>query len=439
MKEVVKPEVLQQAVKDLQQRFPTYFVQLDRDFYKYKLRTVNNTDVVEVEDSYPCEHIDAGVGDKPMFRVKYFQNRITLEIFHVISDGTGAMCFIKNIVARYIELEGGKVEKTDGVFDLNSTPSKNEIEDSYKKVKSAGGEKTSRRDVAAYKYKQPFKENIFVLTHGFFTVDEMKRVSKEKGVTITEYLAALYTFAFYENMLPEDNKKPVKLSVPIDLRRVFGSETLRGFSLYVNTCTYPAENKRTFDDILAEVAAQLRKGFQKESLGQRVVENTAAQSGAAFRLMPLMVKKMVLKAGYLLLGERTMTTAFTNLGIVKTPPGMSSHLDHFDFVAGGTLGNYLNCAITTGNGIINVIFSSRSESTDVQQTFFAFLAEQGISIDVQSNIKQKAIDSAVMLHCKHCNVYYKDNHHCCPLCGKKGKPTQNQPLCVTAPYPEIES
>jgi len=438
MKEDVRPEILARAIADLRDRFPTFFVQLDKDYFNYKLRIVNDTNVLNKEDAYPCGHIIAGSGNKPMFRVKYFYNRISLEIFHVVTDGGGAMVFLKNIVARYLELLGCEVEKTEGVLDLNSIPDKAEIEDSYKNVKGAGGVKSSRKEASAYKYKQPKKENLFMLTHGFFQVDEMKRVTKEKGVTVTDYLAALYTWSLYQNMLPADNKKPIKLSVPIDLRRIFDSVTLRGFSLYVNTCTYPTEKKRSFDEILAEVANQLREGFKKENLSRRVAENTAAQNSTAFRLMPLILKKTVLKIGYLLLGEKTMTTAFTNLGIIKTPPGMDHYLDHFDFAAGGTMGNYLNCAIATHNGIINVIFTSRSESTDVQRTFFTFLSEQGINIDIQSNIKQKAVNSSIMMHCVQCNIDFKDNHSGCPLCGDTGVKTDKTPVCITAPYPELD-
>lgn len=437
MKDDVKPEVLKQAVADLRERFPAYFVQLDKDFYKYKLRTVSDTDVVEKEDAYPCGHIPAGIGGKPMFRVKYYRSRISLEIFHIISDGGGAMVFLKNIVARYMELLGCEVSKTEGVLELSSIPTESETEDSYKNVKGGEGPKTKRKEAAAYQYRQPKKEDFFMVTHGYFTVDDMKRITKEKGVTITDYLAALYTWSLYENMLPSNNKKPIRLSVPIDLRRVFGSITLRGFSLYVNTSFYPGEKKSTFDEILAEVSAHLKDGFNKDSLSRRVAENTAAQNSAAFRFMPLALKKTILKIGYLLLGERSMTSAFTNLGVIKIPDEMERCLDHFDFVAGGTMGYYLNCAIATHNGFINVAFSSRSEATDVQRTFFTFLAGQDINIEIQSNVKQKAIDSTAILRCDKCNVEFKDNHLCCPLCGEHGIRSEKQSSYVTAPYPEL--
>lgn len=437
MKADVKPDILKQAVADLRERFPTFFVQLDNDFYNYKLRTVTDTDVIDKEDSYPCGHIDAGTGNKPMFRIKWFSNRITLEIFHVISDGTGAVNFLKSIVARYAALQGFEVEKNEGVLDLNDAPSDAELEDSYKKVKGGEGEKTSLKEVAAYRYRQPKKENLFKLTHGFFPVDEMKQITKASGVTITEYLAALYTWSFYENMLPANNKKPIKLSVPVNLRRFFNSVTMRGFSLYVTTCIYPTGKKRSFDDILAEITPQLREGFKEERLSKRVADNTATQNNPVIRKMPLFIKKRVLKIGYLLLGEKAMTSAFTNLGVLKIPQGMGEHLDHFDFAASGSMSNYINCAISTCGNIINVVFSSRSEATDVQRTFLTFLADKGINVETQSNVKQKAVDTTKMIHCEQCKVEFKDNHLCCPLCGDQGIPSEKQPLCITAPYPEL--
>jgi len=436
MKEDIRPEVLARAVADLRGRFPSFYVQLDRDFFNYKLQTVDDTDVLNKEDAYPCGHITAGSGEKPMFRVKYFRNRISLEIFHIITDGGGALNFLKNIVARYLELQGFSVEKTDGVLNLNDKPAGRETEDSFKKVVCDESNKIKRSEPFAYKYKQPTTPNLFKLTHGFLPVDEIKRITKQKGVTVTEYFTALYTWAFFENMLPKDNKKPFKISVPMDLRRLFESVTLRGFAFYVNTCVYPS-GIVDFDDVLAEVTGQLREGLKKENLAARVAANTAAQNSPLYRYMPLFLKRVFLKNAYLLFGEKIMTTALTNLGLVKIPKGMEEHLDHFDFVAGGTLANYLNCAISTCGNTINVIFSSRSESTDVQRTFFTFLAKQGIPIEIQSNVRQKAVDASAMSRCDECEVEFKDNHLCCPLCGQPGMKSQIPADFMTAPYPEL--
>lgn len=437
MNEEVQPELLERAVTDLRERFPTFFVQLDQDFFNYKLRTVRDTGVVGKEADYPCGHIDAGIGNKPMFRVLYYRNRISLEIFHILSDGSGAMLLLKNIVARYLELRGVSVAATDGVLDITENPSPRELEDSYQTVTADEGKKVSRKEAVAYRYKQPKQERLFQLTHGFLRVEEIKKLCKERGVTVTDYLAALYTWSFYQTMFPKNNKNPIKLSVPVDLRRFFGSETLRGFSLYVNTCLYPHIASLTFEDVLTEVSAQLKEGFKKENLAARVAANTAAQNSAWFRRMPLALKKAVLKIGYVLFGERSMTTAFTNLGVVKIPAGMEAYLDHFDFVAGGTLVIYINCAIATCNEVVNIIFSSRSAMTDVQRVFFAFLAQQGLRVDVQSSVDQNATDASGMLRCDSCGVNFADNHAHCPLCKQTGERNDALPLCKTAPYPEI--
>jgi len=436
MKEDVRPEILARAVADLRGRFPTFFTQLDRDFFSYKLRTVEDTDVVRPEDTYPCGRIEAGSGEKPMFRVLYYRNRISLEMFHLVTDGGGALVFLKNIVARYLELQRFAVDRTDGVVDPGEAPPPCETEDAYQAVTGNKAEKTSRLEAFAYKYKQPVKENLFQLTHGFFPVEAMKRITGEKGVTVTEYFTALYTWALLENMLPKSNRKPVKIAVPTDLRRVFGAATLRSFSLYVNTCVQPEAAGRGFDRLLDEVAAQLRKGFQKDSIAARTAANTAAQNTWLYRHIPLVIKKAVLKQAYLILGERTMTTALTNLGVVKMPGGMQEHVHRFDFVAGGTLANYLTCALLAGGGVITVTFSSRSPATDVQRSFFTFLAKQGVPVEVQSNVRQKAAESAAMLRCERCEVDFKDNHLCCPLCGGAGEPAGKAADFVTVPYPD---
>ena len=55
-------------------------------------------------------------------RVLYYRNRIAVEYFHVLSDGGGAVTYLKTLVARYLTLRyGAKIPPTDGVLDIERT------------------------------------------------------------------------------------------------------------------------------------------------------------------------------------------------------------------------------------------------------------------------------------------------------------------------------
>lgn len=436
LKQKVEPKVLAKAIADLQPRFPTLYVQLETGFFDYKVRTVHDTAILTQESAYPCRPVLVGRGEKPMFRVTYFENRIAIEIFHLVTDGTGVMCLLKSILARYLELQGFQVDKTDGVLSMSDVPSEHETEDSFKKLKCENTIKVSRNEAPAYKYFPQDKDNYFKLTHGYFSVEELKTLTKAKSVTVTEYLVALYAWAFYNNMLPEKSEKPIKISVPTDLRRLFASTTLRNFSLFTNVSIYPQKKDYTFDEFLQLAKQQMNEGFKKETLLSAACKNVTDANMAVFRYMPLSLKKAILKIGYALLGDKLITSSMSSLGIVTVPKGMGDHVDHFDMISGGTLKNFINCGILSFNGVMNVNFSSRCEATDIQRIFFTYLSERGVNIEVQSNVEQKAVNSTTMRHCGNCKVEFKDNHLHCPLCGGQGVTSEKKPISITAPYPE---
>jgi len=395
LKQDVQPQVLARAVSDLKERFPTFYVQLKVGFFRYSLVEVFDTDVVIPENDYPCLPVVVGSGQKPMFRVLYIKNRVSLEVFHVLTDGGGALCFLKNIVARYLELLGCRFDKTDGVVDYTEEPKDYETEDAFKSLYQKELKREARKEPAAYRYRPAYKENYLNVIHGLLRVDELKQLTKAKGVTITEYLTAAYIYAFYLDMLPRISKKEIRISVPCELRRLFDFKTVRNCSLYTNIGVHADRPDYTFDEILAETVAKLKEGLNKETLRRIASMNTKDTNLLAFRLSPVFMKNFYLKVGFALFGPRIMTTNFSNFGIVTVPKGMEEHIDHFEFMLGSTPNSMLNCGTVTFGNIINVTFACVSEAVNVQRHFFKFLSEQGIHIRIQSNIQTETFMEAL--------------------------------------------
>ena len=387
LKQDIQPKVLSQAITDLKERFPTFYVQLKTGFFRYKLVEVMDTDILVPESDFPCLPVVVGSGQKPMFRVLYIKNRVSLEVFHVLTDGGGALCFLKNIVARYLELLGCQFEDTDGVVDWAEEPKDYEIEDSFRKLYQKGLKRISRNEPSAYQYKPEYKENYLNVIHGLLRVDELKQLTKAKGVTITEYLTAVYIYAFYLDMLPEISKKEIRVSVPCELRRLFDLRTVRNCSLYANIGVHADRCDYTFDEILAETVVKLKEGLKKETLSRIATTNIKDTNLWAYLLSPVFLKNFYLKVGVMLYGPRIMTTNLSNFGIVTVPKGIEEQIDHFEFMLGSTPKSMINCGTVTFGNIINVTFACVSEATTVQKLFFTFLSEQGINIRIQSNIQ----------------------------------------------------
>ena len=82
---------------------------------------------MERETSYPCRYIDPKSNQLFLFRVAYYKCRIHFEVFHAVTDGMGAVQFIRELTYRYLQLRRGHA----GELLHLSEDSVGEVEDSY--------------------------------------------------------------------------------------------------------------------------------------------------------------------------------------------------------------------------------------------------------------------------------------------------------------------
>ncbi len=382
--EPVDPTALSHAIFDLSNRFPTFFVQLKQGVFWYKLRPVSNVKILIEDDDYPCRPLLTGKGDKPMFRVVYRGRRVAVELFHSVSDGSGALCFLKTLISRYYELlEKEKFPPTDGVLSLEDEPSDAEREDSFKENFTRKGAGISRSEAVAYQYEPPVREDYLKVMHGMVDIEALKKLTKEKGVTITEYLTALYIYSFYVDQGENKSKQPIKISVPMNMRSVFDSQTLRNFSLYVNVGINPQDEDFTFDRILEVIIPQFNEGKKKEVLQKMLNQNVHDSIMLAAKITPNLIKKPLLKLSFYIYGDRLFTSPFSNIGLVKVPEGMEKHIEKFEMVIGKTPQNTIYCTAASFKGIMNITFSSVSEEEKIQNFYFDFLREHGVDVKIE--------------------------------------------------------
>jgi len=383
----IMPDILAEAIKDLQPRFPAFFVQLRRGFFWYYFEPADSVDVVEEERTYPCRPIPVEYGTKPVFRVLYYKDRISLEVFHAVADGTGTMTFLKALILRYLSLCGYDMESARWTIpDVRDDPVASEINDSFLKYYQNVG-KLSRKEPRAFTYRvwRDEDERYLRVINGSFSVESVKWLAGEKGVTLTQYLTALYILSFANNMSRSAHKRPVRISVPVDLRRHFPSTTLRNFSLYVNV-GLRVDLDIGIDEILAAIVPQMVEGLRRDRLLQVFSQNVRAERTFVLRIAPLFIKNFVLKAVYKIWGDNRFTSTFSNLGLVELPPSMGAHVRELGFALGVSPSNPISASGISYNGRMTVCFSSCSPESGVQTFFFRYLSQNGVEVEVESNV-----------------------------------------------------
>ncbi|MHC1772497.1 MAG: hypothetical protein AB9907_12360 [Flexilinea sp.] len=384
--EPVDPEILQTALYVTIQRYPSFNVRLKRGVFWFYFEANTNLPVVSEETVYPCQMIDPAQNDNFMFRVTWFGHRINLEIFHVIADGTGGIEFLKTLVYYYLNLQGKSVRPDGMIRTLETKVDDEELENSFQRYYDPLFS-TSRAEEKAYHFSGNKLPSQHVrLIHGLIPVEELLNKVHSYHVTVTAYLTAVLIKAFFAaEKNPKKSDEIVKISVPINLRALFPSITVRNFSFYMNIGERFSRKNISFESLLSTVSGQIQDQIQRDKVLSRMNPNVSFEKNAVIRVVPLDVKQAVIKQVHRIVGDDLFTCSFSNLGVVCLPESMEPFISRFDFCLSISDRIPLNCSMCTSNGIVSITFTSSLKETSVEQEFFRFLSDEGLNVTIESS------------------------------------------------------
>ena len=99
-------------------RFPSIAVRLCRGAFWYYLEELSSAPEITDEKSWPLAHTPFESINECALRVIVYKNRIAVEFYHALTDGTGGMVFLKSLLAEYIEQKYGvEIPNECGVLD----------------------------------------------------------------------------------------------------------------------------------------------------------------------------------------------------------------------------------------------------------------------------------------------------------------------------------
>ncbi len=386
--EKVDPEILQQAVNDLAPRFPSFYVTLHKGVFWYYLERCETPAEVRCDYAYPLTFMSRRELRKSCLRVLYYQNRIAVEFFHALTDGHGGSVFLVNLTARYLELKYGVQFPRDGLLkDLSERPKRIELEDSF--LKHSARVAADRRETTSYRLrgtKEP--EGFRTLTTGIIDTKALLDAAHSRKASVTAFLAAVMVKSLIQMQgaeTPLKRQKNVKVTIPVDLRRLFGSVTLRNFALVLNVGVDPRFGEYEIDDLSSTIFHQIGAGATRQNMAGMIAANVLPQKIKALRLAPLFVKNFVMDLVYRRSGERGGSLNISNLGEIRLPEQMLPYLTRMEFIIGPQRSYPNNCSVVScgGKTYINMIRSIRE--SELERRFFSTLVELGIPVDIESN------------------------------------------------------
>ena len=376
LKDDIDKEVLKRAVNDAINRFPLYKTKLAKGYGAYYLKA--NDKPVEVFDlgGKILQPINVKHTGGYQFRLACAGNKVTLEIFHALTDANGAIKFLTAIIRRYRELCGVEFDKDCEILEWNGTPSEGEFEDAFKKyykrislselnLKGMAGE-------APHRIKGTLLKE-YIVDERTCDTDDLIKNAKSMGVSLTAYIAGVVAYSILKN---EGVKKPIAIMIPVNLRKLFPSETLSNFITFVRLIVKKGECK-TLEDCVKTCADQLAEKASKDKMQAFISTTVRAQRNIIFRAVPLCIKWILIRLGRLFMKSR-QTIIISNVGNFTFPEQMG--IDGLYLNLNVSKNNVQNLAVASCGGDCKLAFTSAIAELDMPKAVFDTLEEQGVKI-----------------------------------------------------------
>ena len=389
LSEPVDRDVLRAALDVTLRRFPSIGVRLRKGIFWFYLERVPEVPEITEEQSYPLVHMSYASIRECAFRVVVYKNRIAVELFHALTDGTGGMIFLKTLLAEYLSRKYGiSVPNTNGVLCRMDEPSPAELEDSF--IKNAGTVSAGRKEATAYRLTGTTEPDGFVhLTTFMLDAAEVKARAHEYSATVTEFLTAAMMQAILrlqaEKVPHRSRRKPVKVLVPVNLRSLFPSKTLRNFALFITPELDPKLGDYSFDEICKSVHHRMGIDNTAKQMSMKIAANVNSEKSPILKVMPLFVKNAAMKAVFDAVGERKSCLCMSNLGNVRLPEVMRQYVTRMDFIIGVPSCSAYNCALLSYGGTTYINLVRSIEEPELEMHFYKVLRELGIHVKVESN------------------------------------------------------
>jgi len=389
LSEDVDADVLSSALEICVMRFPSIAARLRKGLFWYYLQQLESAPDIMEEYSYPLTYMSKEEMERCAFRVIVYRNRIAVEFFHSLTDGTGAMIFLKNLTAEYLEQKYGiKVPCEYGILDRTAQPFEEELEDCF--PKNAGTVPASRKDTNAWHMcGEPQKDGFLNLTCFRLPLNDTLELAHRYNATLTVFMSAVMMHALLnlqkEKVESPRKRRPIKLLIPVNLRRLFPSTTLRNFAMYTIPELDPRLGEYSLGEICKVIEHKIGAEFTAKHMSKVIATNVNDERNLLVRLIPLPLKNAVMKAVFDSVGEKKSCLTLSNIGCVKVPEVMGKYIRRFDFILGVQAAAPYNCGMLSYGDTVYINFIRNIKDAELERHFFAVLQELGISVTVESN------------------------------------------------------
>ena len=380
LKEEVSAEILQMALLFTIKRFPAFATAVREGFFWHYLDSAKMRYTVQKEEGIPLEPIPVAFRYSQSFRVLYYQKRISVEFFHVLTDGSGGLVFLNTLVREYLTLLGKNIPLGEGLLDVNGLVDTAELENEFANsaLKEESGGFTGKTAVQMSGRIASVAPS--QILHFDMDTAVLRKTAKQYGVSVTAYLLGMMFLA--EKFATEEADGEVHIQVPVNMRKFNHSRTLRNYAMYLS-CNLTLKEITSLKDILPSISDQLKEKSSYEEMS--VMMSTTIRLIRSVRFVPLAIKKPVMKLIYGYLGDAIFSNYLSNLGVVEVNEEMRECIDYYDFVLGPSAVSRAACALISFKEHARLSIIKSTADPSFEEKLAQLLSCDGIDVMVEGS------------------------------------------------------
>lgn len=382
--EEVEPSILQEALNITIKRFAYFNVKLKRGIFWYYFEENKDKPLVYEERPFVLEHFSQLDNRGFLFRVLYYDKRISLEVFHALTDGYGGSQFLKTLVYNYLILKGEKM-MSEGIILSDIETLTVEKEDSFLDNYHTEVNQIRKETKACHLKGELYEDDWLSVITCEAKSEDIKRICTKYDCSVTQLFTAIIMKVAIKNKIMFDKtKRPFQVFIPADLRRFFPSKSLRNFSICIRSKINLNDNL-SFSELISIVKKDLEEELQTENLLTIIASNVKWEKMFLLRITPLFLKEIALKIGYENSGSAPNSFCLSNLGNIEIPSEMKKYVEKITFANGSSSQAPINMGVTKYNDKYFITFSSTLVKRDIQRDFIRFLTSEGIDLVLETN------------------------------------------------------
>jgi len=379
MKEKVRGGKLQIALERTVEKYPLFLSVMRKGLFWHYLEHSDLKAEIRQEYKDPCAPLYVRDKKNLLFEVTYYKNRINVEIFHALTDGTGATEFLRELVKQYLLACYREEGLSDVLLGNPDVTVQDHEDDSFSKyyTKERRGKK-KQKPKAFQLRKRTRVYGRLQIAERTLSVKELLTLARELNVSMSVLVTTVYIWAIYQEMSRLQEKKPVILMVPVNLRKFFTSDSMLNFFAWIEPGFLFGQAEVSFEAVLKQVKKEFETNLTKEKMTSHINELIALEKHPVLKFFPLEIKNWGISTGARQ-AENNVTAIYSNMGVIQMPPEYVPYIERFGVYTSTPKMELCMCSF---EDTVSLGFTARFDTTNIQRNFYRKLEELGVGSKV---------------------------------------------------------